>query len=290
MKNIGEVKSILGINVTRDRVNKCMYLDQSKYIQSVLKQFNMSDAKPQKTPLFNGQIEPNTASSSTPNIPYAEAVGSLIYACNTRPDITYATNIVCKFMSNYNDSHWIAVKRILRYLKGTIDQKLLIDGRNPLVFKAYCDADFGNDASSRKSYSGYVMTLCDTSIAWSCQQQKITALSTTEAEYIAISYALREILHFRNLLNELLIDQSTPTILYCDNQGAIALSNYPNNFKLSKHIDIRYHRIRDEIERNNIVIQHIDSNINPADIMTKVLLPSKHETAVELLKLTSSKL
>ena len=134
------------------------------------------------------------------------------------------------------------------------------------------------------------MYLGNSLISWSSSQQSVVALSTVEAEYIAMSHALKEILYLRNLLNELKIKQYNPTILYCDNQGAIALAHNPTHHKLTKHIDIRYHRVRNEIENNNIIIKYINTNINPADIMTKPLSPVKHNNAITLLKLCKDKL
>ncbi|KAL5577479.1 hypothetical protein UlMin_019178 [Ulmus minor] len=166
-------------------------------------------------------------------IPYASAVGSLMYAmlC-TRPDICFAVGMVSRYQSNPGPEHWIDVKHILKYLKRTRDY-MLVYSSDSLIPIGYTDSDFQSDKDSRKSTSGYVFTLGGGAISWRSVKQTCIADSTTEAEYVAASEAAKEAVWLRKFLRELEMVPSAeqPIILYCDNSGAVAQSNEPRNHK-----------------------------------------------------------
>lgn len=284
IKDIGEAKHVLGLTITRNRAQRKLFVNQGTYIKSILKQYNMTDCTPADTPCHTERLVKSDA-PPLPNIPYREATGSLIYVCYTRPDICYAVTQVCKHNNNYNTTHWTAVKRILRYLKGTIDYKLTFDGTAPLTLEGYSDADFAADTDSRRSYSGYTMFLGKSLISWSCAQQSVTAYSTVESEYMALSHAHKEVAYLRATLADLSLAQPKATTIHGDNQGAIARCYNPTHHKLTKHIDIRYHRIRDEINNGSITVQYINTVDMRADIMTKALTPIKHQAAVRMLNI-----
>ena len=196
MKDLGPAKKILGMQITRDKHNQILQLSQSEYIRRVLQRFNMGDAKPVSTPLASHFRLSKSQSPETEEdrefmakIPYASAIGSLMYAmvC-TRPNIGHAVGVVSRFMSNPGKVHWEAVKWILRYLRGTTD-KCLYFGKGELKVQGFVDADFGGEVDHRKSTTGYIFTVGNTAVSWMSQLQKIVALSTTEAEYVAVTEA-----------------------------------------------------------------------------------------------------
>ena len=222
MKDLGPAKKILGMSITRDRKNGKLWLSQQKYIEKVLERFSMSNSKPVSTPLashfkLSSQQCPTSEKEKAEmkKIPYASAVGSLMYAmvC-TRPDIAHAVGVVSRFLSNPGKEHWQAVKWILRYLNGT-SRVCLCFGSGQPVLDGYTDADMAGDLDSRKSTSGYMMTFAGGAVSWQSRLQKCVALSTTEAEYIAVVEASKELLWMKKFLQELGINQEK-FVLFCD--------------------------------------------------------------------------
>ncbi|KAH9762289.1 hypothetical protein KPL70_000762 [Citrus sinensis] len=213
MKDLGSAKRILGIDIVRDRTVGTLFLSQSRYISKVLERFQMLDSKPVLTPL-GAQFKLSEDMSPTLNvgvvkmvdIPYSQAVGSLMYAmvC-TRANIAYAVSVVSRFMSNPGKLHWDAVKWVMRYLKGTLDHGLMYGKSKHEVceVRGYVDSDFAGDLDRRKSISGYLFMLDSCLISWKATLQHIVALSSTEAEFVAATEAVKESMWLRGLLNEL---------------------------------------------------------------------------------------
>lgn len=196
----------------------------------------------------------------------------------TRPDITYAVNNAAKFCEKPRNIHWTAVKRILRYLKGTLDFGIVYQRTSTTPkLTGFCDADYGGDIDTRRSRSGYVFKLGSSLIAWSSQGQKCTAQSTTEAEYIVACMATKEAIWLRRLLQSIGYTQTDPTPLFGDNQSAIRLVKNPECHKRTKHIDIQYHFIREKFESREIDISYISTDHQLADIMTKALPRDRFE-------------
>ncbi|CAM8899657.1 unnamed protein product [Rhodiola kirilowii] len=199
MKDLGAAKQILGMRIIRNK--ECLKLSQEEYVKKVLKRFNMDDARPVSTPLASHFQLSKDQSPITEDemkhmdkIPYASAIGSLMYAivC-TRPDIAHAVGVVSRFMSNPGRQHWEAVKWIFRYLKGSSSLSLCFR-RSELGLQGYVDADNGGDIDSRKSTSGYIYTYGATAISWISKLQKIVALSSCEAEYVDVTEAAKEMM------------------------------------------------------------------------------------------------
>ncbi|CAL1383495.1 unnamed protein product [Linum trigynum] len=267
MKDLGPAKQILGMRISRDRRNGKIRLSQERYIERVLERFNMSKAKAVSTPL-GGHLKLSVKHCPTSdeekeamkNVPYASIVGSLMYAmvC-TRPDIAHAVGIVSRFLSNPGKEHWRAVKWILRYLRGT-SRVCLCFGNGKTILDGYTDANMAGDVDSRKSTSGYMMTFAGAAVSWQSKLQKCVALSTTEAEYIAVTEACKEMLWLKKFLQELGIKQER-YVLYCDSQSAIHLCKNPTFHSRSKHIDVQYHWIRDVLEEKLLELNkvHTDS-------------------------------
>lgn len=244
----------LGMVVERNKANKSISISQTKYITKILNRFNMFDCKPVSTPLETGLKLTNDMSpiehddiEKMKEVPYSIAVGCLMHVMTiTRPDIAYAVGQVARFMSNPGQAHWSAVKRIMRYLKGTLNFKIIYQPKKDSVqylhqVQAWSDSDWASDEDSRKSTSGYVFTLAGGAISWQSRRQSTIALSSTEAEYIASASAAKEAMWIRQLMTDIGYHQWKELPLYCDNTSTIALTKNPRNHDRSKHIDIKYH-------------------------------------------------
>eukprot|EP00253_Pinus_taeda_P034030 PITA_34030 len=196
MKDLGAAKQILGMRITRDRKNRKLTLSQSEYIEKVLKRFNMHNAKPVSIRLASNfklskEAFPNTQEEMAhmSKVPYASAVGSLMYVmvC-TRPDIAHAVGVVRRYMNNRCKEHWMAMKWILGYLRGTTNQALCFGGSN-IALQGYVDVDMAGDRDKRRSTTGYVFILGGIAVSWVSKIQSVVALSTTEAKYVATTEA-----------------------------------------------------------------------------------------------------
>jgi hypothetical protein len=196
----------------------------------------------------------------------------------TRPDISFAVQTLAQYTCDPKPIHWSAVKRIFRYLKGTQSHALTYrrGEESTSRLKIYCDADWASNAD-RKSISGYIFTLAGTAVAWSSKKQSTIALSTAEAEYIAATHAAKQVLWHRSLFRELSIDQPETSIIYSDNQAAIAIAHHPEFHARTKHIDITLHFLRDHIEKKELEMTYVNTCDNLADIFTKGLPRMLHE-------------
>ena len=247
MKDLGPANKILGMKINRDRKDRKIWLSQKNYLRKVLRRFNMQDCKPISTPLpINCKLSSGMSPSSEAErmemsrVPYASAVGSLMYAmiC-TRPDIAQAVGVVSRFMADPDREHWNVVKRILRYVKGASNVALCFGG-SEFVVRGYVDSDFAGDLDKRKSTTGYVFTLAGGAVSWLSKLQTVVALSTTEAEYMAATQACKEAVWIQRLMEELSHKQERTT-LYCDNQSALHIARNPAFHSKTKHIGIQYH-------------------------------------------------
>lgn len=289
MKDLGPAQQILGMQIVRERKNQRLWLSQEKYVERVIKRFNMDKAKPVSIPLGN-QFKLSKKSfppskkeiEKMSKVPYSSAVGSLMYAmvC-TRSDIAHAVGTVSRFLSNPGKEHWEAVKWILRYLKGTSNMCLCYEGAN-LVLQGYTDADMAGDIDSRKSTSSFLYTFAGGAVSWKSRLQKCVALSTTVAEYIAAAEAGKEMLWLKRFLQELGINQEDYKV-HCDSQSALDLSKNSMYHSRTKHIDIRYHWIREVMNKQLLRLVKIHTEENPADMLTKAVTREKIELCRDLI-------
>lgn len=272
---------------------------QSHYLKQVLERFDMANCKPVTTPI-DSQVcivsNPDERCDMSLRETYQSAIGSLMYAMTcTRPDLCFAVGLMSRYCANPSQAHWTVVKRMLRYVQGTKDHRLClgapqVDGvpvAPSLVF-GYCDADWAGDIESRKSTSGYVYFIGGGPVSWRSTRQECVALSTTEAEYIAISTAVQEALWFEELTALVGLDVHKPIRVYNDNQSALQLAHNPVHHSRTKHIAIRYHFIRDHIERGAIDLKYCATQDNAADVFTKALPKVKHVACMRMLALTPS--
>lgn len=288
IKDIGRLNYILGIRVRWNHIEGNVYLDQEGLITRTVERYLGRNCYPSSIPWSHStKLEAYEGNSSDfDRKRYQAIVGSLLYVSRyTRPDITAIVGVTTRFCSNPGRNHIDAAERVLRYLYGTKDQVLTLNSKGTLGINVYCDADWGGDSSERKSTSGYAVFIGKALVAWSSKVQQCISLSTTEAEYVALTEAVKESLWLKQLLSELGIHDTVP-IIKCDNQAAISLSKYNTNHKRSKHIEIRYHFIRNLSERREIQVEYIKSNQNTADIFTKSIAKDQfgiHKQALGIL-------
>ncbi|KAL5574239.1 hypothetical protein UlMin_023836 [Ulmus minor] len=208
----------------------------------------MDQANPLPTPMVSSLKLTATDGDPVPNVTeYRSIVGALQYITITRPEIAYCVNRVCQFMQKPLDHHWKAVKRILRYLKGTADEGITLRKTNNLSLIGYCDADWGNDLDNRRSTTGYCIFLGDSLISWSSKKQSVVSRSTTEAEYCSLVNATSEVVWLQSLLSELRIDVKTAPVLWCDNTSTISLSANPILHSRTKHVELDLYFVREKV-------------------------------------------
>jgi hypothetical protein len=287
MKDLGEATYILGIRIYRDRSRRLIGLSQSTYLDKVLKKFSMESSKKGFLPMSHGIKLSKTQCPQTADerermsrFPYASAIGSIMYAmiC-TRPDVSYALSVTSRYQADPGESHWAAVKTILKYLRRTKDMFLVYGGDDELSVKGYTDASYLTDLDDSRSQSGYVFIMNGGAVSWKSSKQDTVSASTTEAEYIAASEAAKEAVWIRNFLMDLGVVQgaSNPLDVYCDNNGAIAQAKEPRQHQKNKHILMRYHLIRQFVEQGDIKLCKVHTDANVADPLTKPLPQPKHE-------------
>lgn len=279
MKDLGEAECCVGLRITRDRANGVIFLDQQKYIAEILEKFNMTNCKIIDTPSDPNQRlkrgESNDVDFNSDSIPYQQAVGSLMYLTQgTRPDLAFAINNVCRFNTCYTREHWTAVKRIMRYLQGSLNLRLSFSKNKCHKFLGYSDADWGSDVNDRRSVTGFVFIRSGGAISWASKRQPTVALSTAEAEYMAISSCAQEAMWLKQLEDEI-FGTSGPMNLLCDNQSAICIAENNGYSSRSKHIDLRHHFIREKIMDNSCTIHYVSTEKNAADVFTKALNKQK---------------
>ncbi|XP_042012165.1 secreted RxLR effector protein 161-like [Salvia splendens] len=220
------------------------------------------------------------------NIPYANIIGSVMYVmiC-TRPDLAHAVSVTSRYMSNPGKSHWQALKWMLRYLKGSSEYGISYKGfrdQTKEVLEGFCDSDYASNKDNRKSQTGYIFTMYGSAVSWKSNLQSVVALSTTEAEYIALTDAVNESFWIRGMMEDLGEKQGKVAV-NCDSSSAICLSKHQTFHERSKHIDVRLHFIRDEVKKGMIEVRKIATEHNPADALTKVIPASKFAYCMELM-------
>ena len=272
----------VGIVLTRDRARRRIYLSIPQFIDKVLQTFQLSTAHPVSLPVLKGSarlseyLSPSTPAeiAAMSTIPFRQIVGCLMYAALTvRVDIAFMAGQLAQHCQNPGMEHWKAATRVLKYLAFSRNHGICFDGNGPVknVLVGYSDADYAGDPDGRRSTSGYVFILNGGAVTWSSRKQPIVALSTMESEYIAASDSSREAVWLRGLLTNLGISQSDPTVLRCDNESAINLAHNPLAHKGSKHIQVRYHFIREQVAGGTIKLEYVDTTKQLADVLTKAV-------------------
>ncbi|KAJ9557281.1 hypothetical protein OSB04_011895 [Centaurea solstitialis] len=269
MSMMGELNFFLGIQVKQNPEG--IFINQSKYIKDMLKKFNMTDCSPIKTPMPTGNLlGPDLAGKPVDQKIYRSMIGSLLYLTATRPDIMFATCFCARFQANPKESHLAAVKRILRYLKGTPELGLWYPKDSSFELISFTDSDYGGCKLDRKSTSGSCQFLGDKLVSWTSKKQNCVSTSTAEAEYVAAASCCSQVLWMKTQLLDYGYKLKRVPI-YCDSESAIAITSNPVQHSKTKHIDIRYHFIKDNVEKGNIEMFFVQTDYQLADLFTKPL-------------------
>ncbi|KAI0992742.1 hypothetical protein K3495_g15443, partial [Podosphaera aphanis] len=274
-KDLGNACYVLGLEIILGTTG--IRLSQQGYSKKILKRFGFENAHKVSTPLDpNVTLCKGCEEDRLENMKeYQAIVGSLMYlVIGSRPDLAYTVTLLSQFASCPNDSHMRAAKRTLRYLAGTADWDLFYPFGSNKLLEVYADASYADDPHNRRSTSGYIIRLGDAAISWSSKQQRSVALSTTEAEYMAMSLASRQITWTKFGLDQL--RQEYNTVLYTDNNGAQELARNPRIHNRSKHIDVHYHYVRDKYNEGDFELLYVKSVNNLADLLTKALPKATH--------------
>jgi hypothetical protein len=283
MKDLGEAKFVLGIEIHRDRTKGVLGLSQKAYIEKFLEKYGMHRCSPSPAPIVKGdrygtfQCPKNQYEKDQMKaVPYASAVGSLQYAqvC-TRPDLAFVTGLLGRFQSNPGTEHWKLVKKVLRYLQGTKGLMLTYRKTDSLEIVGYSDSDYAGD--ERKSTSGYIFTLANGAISWkSTKQTTVTASSTMYAEFVACYEASGQVNWLKKFVPGLKVVDciERPLRLYCDNYPAVQYTHNNKSSGAAKHIDIKYYVVKDRVRDQMISLEHISTAKMLADPLTKGLPPN----------------
>ncbi|KAL0559238.1 hypothetical protein IC582_003835 [Cucumis melo] len=266
MKDLRNAQYVLGIQIVRNRKNKTLATSQTSYIDKMLSRYKMHNSKKGLLPYRYGIHLSKEQCPKTPqevedmsNIPYASAVGSLMYVmlC-TRPNICYSVGIVSRCQSKPGRDHWTAVKNILKYLRRTKDY-MLVYGSKDLILTVYTDFYFQTDKDARKSTSGLVFTMNGGAVVWRSIKQSCIADSTMEAEYVATCEAAKEAVWLKKFLTDLEVvpNMHLSITLYCDNSGAVVNSREPRSHKRGKHIERKCQLIRKIVHQGHVTVTKI---------------------------------
>ncbi|XP_036142114.1 secreted RxLR effector protein 161-like [Monomorium pharaonis] len=234
------------------------------------------------------KLSRNTAVSNEEQtaVPYRELVGFLMYiAMGSRPDIAHAVSCLICYNDCYQNAHW-TVKRVLRYLRGTLDYSIIYKSTGGQSLIGFVNADWGSCPDDSRSYSGYVFVLGGGSIIWESRKQRTVALSSTEAQYMGVSDAFKEDLYLRKFVGELGLKILGVVIVLCDNLEAQKLALNPIFHSRTKHIDIRHHFVREKLESGEIALRHVSTEDMAADVLTKGLPRDKHNKCLRSLEMS----
>ena len=269
LKDLRELHFLLGIEVLRNATG--LYLTQQKYVKDLLFKTKMDGARGVTSPMSSGkQMSMHDGDVLDNPELYRSTVGALQYLTLTRPEIAFAVNKLSQFVHTPFSNHWEACKKMLRYLKDTIQLGLHLKASNKLVLHGFADSDWASNPDNRRSTSGYCVFLGPNLIAWSSKKQQVVARSSTEVEYRALAHISAEFCWLQSLATELKLKLETP-VVWSDNMGAAALASNPVMHARTKHIEIDIHFVRDKVLKKELEVRYIPTQEQVADIFTKAL-------------------
>lgn len=270
IKNLGQLKYFLGIEVAK--TSDGLVLSQRKYTLDILKDSGMLGCRPSAFPFEQGtKLDKGEEEARVDAAQYRRLVGRLLYLQATRPDITYAVNVLSQFVTDPRRNHSEAANRVLRYLKGTPGQGILLPREGPPILTAYCDSDWLGCPFTRRSRTGYLLLLGGGPISWKTKKQSVVSRSSAEAEYRSMASTVSEILWVRWLLKDMQVHITEPTSLFCDNQAARHIANNPVYHERTKHVEMDCFFVRERVDTKEIIPKAIDSKLQLADLLTKGL-------------------
>ena len=293
IKDVGETEYFLGMRVQQDLTLGTIRLTQRPYWEHVLNRFGLENVTPRSTPLPTGIILNNDMSPKTDSEqkemsdkPYRSILGSVMWGqLATRPDLSFAVSLLARFQANPGLGHWSALLHVVGYIKSTLDLGLMYSRDYDISPTAFVDADFGGCRDTRRSTSGYVFLMSGGAVTWSSKRQTTVALSTVEAEYVAMSRCAQQMAWMHSWLDEIEVEHSLPGLIKGDNRGAIALTKNTKDHSKVKHIDIRHHYIRDLLKSGTITLEQVPSADNLADLFTKPLPRDQHHRLLSFLNI-----
>ncbi|CAI5927768.1 unnamed protein product [Closterium sp. NIES-64] len=280
--DLGELRSYLGLQITRDRARRTITLTQSHMVQQVLQRFGFTYSSPQATPLptrHSLSALPSDESVESSG-PYAELVGCLMYLMTcTRPDLAYPLSILARYVApgRHRPEHMAAAKRVLRYLCSTSGMGLVLGGRSPVVLTGHADASWADDQATQRSSQGYTFSLGSGSVSWRSTRSSSVLGSSCEAEIYAGAMAAQELRWLTYLLTDLGEPPRSPPVLYVDNKAMLALCREQRLEHRTKHIALRYFLARELQQRGQLRLAYVASEANTADVFTKALAPCDHQ-------------
>ncbi|CAI7898725.1 unnamed protein product, partial [Closterium sp. NIES-53] len=280
--DLGELRSYLGLQITRDRARHTITLTQSHMVQQVLQRFDFTYSSPQATPLSTRHSLSALPSDESvePSGPYPELVGCLMYLMTcTRPDLAYPMSILARYVApgRHRPEHMAAAKRVLRYLCSTSGLGLVLGGRSPVVLTGHADASWVDDLATQRSSQGYAFSLGSGAVSWRSTPSSSVLSSSCEAEIYAGAMAAQELRLLNYLLTDLGEPPRSPLVLYVDNKAMLALCREHRLVHRTKHIALRYFLARELQQRGQLRLAYVASQANTADIFTKALQPCDHQ-------------
>lgn len=268
MTDIGLMSYYLGIEVKQ--TDDGIFISQEGYAKEILKKFGMDKCNPVGTPIeHKAKPSKHDGGEAVDSTQFKSLVGSLRYLTCTRPDILFAVGLISRFMEEPTTKHLEIAKRILRYIKGTVDYGMFYSTSEDFKLVGYSDSDWAGDKDDGRSTTGFIFFLGNNAFTWSSKKQPIVTLSSCEAEYVAATSCVCHAIWLRSMLKELHMEQEDATEIYVDNKSAIDLAKNPVYHDRSKHINTRYHFIRECIARKDVQVIHTRSENQVADILTK---------------------
>lgn len=270
MKDLGFLKYFLGLEVARSPAG--FYLCQRKYCTDIVTEVGMLGCKPAGFPIDQKH---RLALASGDDFPeperYRRLVGRLVYLKATRPDLTYSIHLFSQFVKKPKVDHWAAALHVVRYLKGTLGQGILLRADSPLHLTGWCDSDWNGCPLTRRSLTGYVVQLGSSLVSWRTQKQDTVSRSSAEADNRAMAEVLCELKWLKSLLKEFGISHDQPMTIKCDSLAAIHISANPVFHERTKHVESDCHFVRDDLVAGIIETTHVPSASQLADILTKAL-------------------
>lgn len=262
------------------------FICQRRYAREVLARFGMEETNAVRNPIVSGtKLKKDEHGERVDETMFKQLVGSLMYLTVTKPDLMYGVCLISRFMANPRMSHWLAAKRILIYLKGTTEFGIFYkrSESNSMKLTTFTDSDYAGDLDDRRSTSGYVFLMANGEISWASKKQLIVALSTTEAEYIAAAFCACQCVWIRRILEKIGARERSATVVNCDNSSTIQLSKHPVLHGKSKHIEVRFHYLRELVNGDIVKLEYCQTENQVADIFAKPLKLEQFEKLRALL-------